>query len=283
MRRRVLVRKASGELEEYDPAKIRAALERSGADDAVIDDVLAELKKKVYNGIKTGTIFKMVHKLLRKHERHSIASRFDLKNAIMRLGPVGYPFETFVGGVVREYGYKIKLRQILRGKCVTHEIDVVAEKEPERIMIECKFHNRRGIKCHVQTGLYTWARFLDLQDGAKLGLVDKFTQPWLVTNTKFTTELVQYAECKGMKITSWNYPRDSSLRKMVEEKNIYPVTVLQSVDRFALARLFNADLMLVRDIKGRTPEELSRLTKLSKRKAATIIYEANRVYRQANA
>ena len=46
----------------------------------------------------------------------------------MKLGPTGYPFEDFIAKLLQADGYETKVRQILKGECITHEIDVIAEK-----------------------------------------------------------------------------------------------------------------------------------------------------------
>ena len=278
LKKNIMVRKASGELELYNPEKVRAAIIRSGAWEGVADKVIEEMEKKLYNGIRTEKIFKYVFQLLNRYHPPS-ASRFDLKRAIMRIGPAGYPFETFFSEVLQEYGYEVELRQIIQGRCVPHEVDVVAKNKDGIVMVECKYHNNRGTKSHVIDGLYTWARFLDLQEGAEEGKCQKFDQPWLVTNTKFTTEVVEYGNCRGLKLIGWNYPKEKNLRSMVEEKGLYPVSVLKSVDRYLMRRLFTANLMLARDLLKFPVGKLQDLTKVSKTKLETIVGEARGVLR----
>ena len=53
--------------------------------------------------------------------------------------------------------------EIVKGHCVNHEIDVIAEKEDYRFMIECKFRNLPGTNCDVKIPLYIQARFKDVE------------------------------------------------------------------------------------------------------------------------
>jgi len=46
----------------------------------------------------------------------------------MRLGPAGYSFETYIGELLKEQGHQVMLRQMVRGLCVEHEIDVISEE-----------------------------------------------------------------------------------------------------------------------------------------------------------
>ncbi len=59
------------------------------------------MQSKAYDGITTRAVFKMVMWMLDERERSS-ASRYDLKGAIMRLGPSGFPFETFIAEILGE-------------------------------------------------------------------------------------------------------------------------------------------------------------------------------------
>lgn len=274
----ILVTKASGETELYDREKIRKSIIGAGAGEQIAERILREVDAKLYNGITTEKIFKMVFKLLSKHHPSS-ASRFDLKGAIMRIGPAGYPFETFFSEVMREYGYEVKLRQIVQGRCVPHEIDVVAKDKKKTYMVECKYHNNRGTRSNIHDGLYTWARFLDLEEGAAEGKCEKFDQPWLVTNTKLTSEVIEYGNCRGLEILGWSYPQHNNLRMMVESKNLYPVTVLRSVDKFSLEKLFIANIMLAKDLLKFQPRQLSSNTNIPPNRAELIIDEAMGVLR----
>ena len=85
----------------------------------------------------------------------------------MQLGPSGHPFEEYIGDILTAKGYDTKVSQILRGACITHEVDVIARTDSRHIMIECKFHNAPGTKSDVQTALYTHARFMDIRRGDK--------------------------------------------------------------------------------------------------------------------
>src|SRR5205085_12654308 len=105
------------------------------------------------------------------------------------LGPTGYPFEDFIARILQSFGYSTKVRQFLMGKCVSHEIDIVAEKSGKSCMIEAKFHNNPGIRSEIHVALYTQARFQDVK------LRNTLDSAWLVTNTKTTVDANTYALC----------------------------------------------------------------------------------------
>ena len=50
----------------------------------------------------------------------------------MDLGPTGYPFEDYVAEILKTEGYQTQVRQVLEGNCVSHEIDVIAQKKTKR-------------------------------------------------------------------------------------------------------------------------------------------------------
>jgi len=266
--RKVLIVKASGEVQAFDPSKVHHALMRAGAGDELADKIVKNIASRVKPGMTTKKIFQMTFKKLNK-ERPALASRFDLKRAIFRLGPAGYAFEHYTTALFSAMGYNCTTGQILHGRCVKHEVDVVAAKPGERAMVECKFHNHPGVRCHVQTGLYTFARFLDLTEGA-----EKFTEPWLVTNTKFTGDLIDYSQCRGLKLMGWNYPVKGSLEELIDRQKLYPVTVLQSLDDRSRQRLLDAKIVTVKQLQATGQARLKARAKLSHRKAQELKKEA---------
>lgn len=279
----MLVTKASGEREEFSAEKIRQTCLRAGAPEWLAEKVVKEVEKKSFDGIPTKQILKIALSILDGEMPH-IAAKYDLKGAIMRLGPAGYEFEDLVGELLREYGYQTRVHNIVKGFCIGHEVDVIAEKVFDGIketgMIECKYHNASGIFSGVKDVLYTYARFEDLRAAAKS--VPKFTRCWLVSNTKFSSDVIKYANCRGIVLVGWKYPerineRDRnavpSLKAMLEEKKLYPITALRSIDRDSQEKLAAAGLMFCKDLVRTKMEKLEQLG-LSRRKLKEMIKEA---------
>lgn len=212
----MFVTKRSGEREEFDQDKVRRAILRVGVGDAVAEDILQNVKKYLHDGITTEEIYRKVHQLLEKKK----AIKFELKNSILDLGPEGYNFESFIGKLFQALGYSVRLREKVQGKCVSHEIDAMVEKGSERYMVECKFHNSPGMKCSIQTALYTYARFLDVSEALP------HTTPWLVTNTKFTTDVIRYAGCYGIRLLGWRFPEEEGLESLIDSNRLFPLTSL---------------------------------------------------------
>jgi len=257
--KKIMVVKRSGEYEPFSEGKVRSSLQRAGADEELIETIVSRVKRELHDGISTREIYSHVFSLLRELQS-PVVSRYDLKSAIMELGPSGFPFERFVAGVLEVRGYDVAVDQIVQGKCVDHEVDVVAHKGGKHYMIEAKFHNQPGIKSDIKDALYTYARFLDVEEAwvEIAGRRDQFYQAWLVTNTKVTSKVREYASCAGMRVTSWNYPPKDSLRSMVEKSGLHPVTCLQSLDREARARLVEQGIVFCRQLLERDVDFLSR-------------------------
>jgi hypothetical protein len=51
----------------------------------------------------------------------------------------------------------------------------------------------------------------------------------LVTNTKFTSEAVAYAECAGVELLGWSNPDEGNLFDLMTATRVYPVTALTSL------------------------------------------------------
>jgi Holliday junction resolvase len=212
----IQVTKASGQLEPLSLDKVRSSLRRAGADAPTIDRILLALKPALYDKIQTREVYAQVFKLLSQFAPQS-AYRYRLKPTLMELGPDGYRFEEFIGRLFAALGYQIKLRQILAGRCVNHEVDVVAEKLDQRLIIECKFHNRSGIKAEIKDALYTQARFTDIDQAAP----GKYKQIWLVTNTKLTSQAIAYGRCQHMGLLAWRYPVNAGIEKLIDKYDLY--------------------------------------------------------------
>lgn len=271
----VNVKKRNGELVPFDPERIVNALERSGTSKNLIRKILIELKPTLYEGISTDKIYKTVFRLLKKKQKPA-ASRFGLKTAISKLGPRGYNFETFICHILREKGYKTNVRNSLEGKCVTHEVDVIAHKGNNKFIAECKFHNQPWIYCPIQDALYTYARYLDVVSNKK----NNITKVMLITNTRFSSEVVKYAKCVGMQLLGWKYPSNQGLEKIVDKKAIYPITVLQTPTKFQTQRLLQNNIVIIKDIEGLDSVKLQGMLKTTPGVARKIKQEVKELLKQ---
>ena len=247
----ILITKASGKIVPFSPDKLRQSLLRSGAGEKSVGKIIAEIIPKLYQEIPTKKIYKYAYKIL-KNSSGFMAGRYRLKKAIMELGPSGFPFEKFIAGILRHQGYATRVGEIVEGKCVKHEIDVIAEKDTHHFMIECKYHNQPGIFCDVKNPLYIQARFKDVEaQWLQLpGHGTKFHLGWLVTNTKFSRDAIQYGTCVGLYLLGWDYPYKKGLKDQIDSLGLYPITCLTSITRYEKQKLLSSKIVLCREILG---------------------------------
>ncbi|MFT5167430.1 MAG: hypothetical protein ACI8P3_002668 [Saprospiraceae bacterium] len=240
----ILITKSSGEQVKFSRKKLNKSLARAGAGKEDIRMIISEIEKLLYTGMHTKNIYKKAFALLRKRSR-PMAARYKLKSAIMQLGPSGFPFERYIAEILKSEGYKVKVGQIIKGNCIQHEIDVIAEKDGQRFMIECKFHNENNRICDVKIPLYIQSRFLDVE---KSGLKTKFHQGWIATNTRFSADAIQYGTCVGLYLLSWNYPSKNSLKERIDSSGVYPITCLTTLTGREKKALLDNMVVLAKDL-----------------------------------
>ncbi len=263
--------KASGLEEKFDSKKIYKTILEAGGSGKIARDIINTVKKEYHNKITTKEILDIVLRELKNHP--DIRARYDLKRAIMSLGPSGFPFEQFFAEVLNHYGYETTVDNHIRGKVVIHEVDIIAKNKAlnKSYMIECKYHNETGTNTKLHVSMYTYARFLDLNEKQRPEM------PWLVTNTKCTKDAVGYAKGVGLKVTSWNYPHNSSLQRLIKDKKLYPITILRSVDHNTKNKLFSAKVMVAKNLLNYSVEDLMKKTNLDSKSVNKILEEVKAV------
>lgn len=272
----IRVLKRSGETDEYDPSKLRHSLERSGATDAVIQQVMDEVGSRLYDGISTKEIYKKAFDLLRKDSRPT-AARYKLKKAIMELGPTGYPFEKFIAEILTHGGFKTKVGEYVKGHCITHEVDILAQKRDKLFMVECKFHSDQGRRSDVKVPLYIQSRFKDIEQqwlkhkehGAK------FHQGCIFTNTRFTDDATSYGRCVGLMMVGWDYPHRGSLKERIDSAGLHPITSLTTLTKHEKQELLSKNKVLCMDL-FHTPEVLLNIG-VTPRRQSKILDEADQL------
>ncbi|WP_055436883.1 restriction endonuclease [Lacinutrix algicola] len=238
--------KASGDHVKFSIEKLKNSLLSSGAGEDIVSNIVDVVRGELYQGISTKEIYNRAFALLKK-KKNIYASKYKLKKAIYELGPTGFPFEKFIASILEYSGYKVFVGSILQGKCVSHEIDVTAIKESQHIIAECKFHNDSSIKCNVKVPLYVNSRYQDVIKNYK----NTNTCPnegWVVTNTQFTKQAITYGECCGLKLLSWDYPKNNSLKDRIDRLALYPITVSTLLTNREKQFLLSRDIVLCRQL-----------------------------------
>jgi len=241
--------KYNGERVKFSLDKLRDSLNRTGADENIIEQVIKKVRDELYQGITTKEIYNRSFSLLKKKKRY-LASKYKLKKAIYELGPTGFPFERFIGAILKYSGFKTEVGKTLKGKCVSHEIDVIAHKNGDTTIIECKFHSSQGLKCNVKVPLYINSRYQDVKkcwnSNPKNGTT--LTEGWVVTNTQFTQDAIAYGKCCGLYLLSWDYPKNDSLKDRIDRLGLYPITVSTLLTKREKLFLLERNVVLCREL-----------------------------------
>ncbi len=247
----IYIIKADGVRELFNPTKLEHSLRKIGTTKEIADQIIAEIQANLVDGNTTKEIYRQAFSLLRRKQK-PVAVRYSLKRAIAELGPTGFPFEQFVAEIFKSQGYETLTGQIVMGVCVPHEVDVVAWKGDELIMVEAKFHADYSMRSDLKVALYVKARFEDLMKNTyKYGGVErKLTKGMLITNTKFSTTAIQYGECAGLNMIGWNYPQGKNLHHMIEGNNLVPITALFSLTQTEKKMLIANNLVLSKQLNA---------------------------------
>jgi len=266
----VFVTKADGTKQLFDREKVVSTCLRIGANREIAEAIAEKIEMKIYDGIETRKILRMIFRQLSKH-KPVVKYLIDLREALslMKSKP---DFERFIQILLSENGYEVIPNQIVRGKCVEHEVDSIARKDGETYIVEVKHH----FSYHTLTGLDTSriarAVFEDVTEGFKLGLNNlKIDKAMIVCNTKFSEHAERYAQCRGIQLLGWNSPQDHNLRTMIEEKKLYPVTYLKGLDSATMEKLAYAGIILLKQLTAKNLEELRRETGIPKETLDSII------------
>ncbi|SRX75739.1 restriction endonuclease [Aequorivita antarctica] len=249
MNKSVLITKYSGELQAFDVNKLINSLRRSKAEEDIVQDIARKVQEQLEEGMTTKKIYQLAFKMLKSKSRVS-ASKYKLKKALMELGPTGFPFENLVGKLFAHEGYTTKVGVIVQGSCVQHEIDVIAQKDNKHYMIECKYHSHQGRFCSVKTPLYIHSRFLDVEKQweHQKGHETKLHKGGVYTNTRFTTDAIQYGKCVGLLLTSWDYPIGNGLKERIDKSGFHPLTALTTLTKAEKTKLLDKNIVLCKEL-----------------------------------
>ena len=205
---------------------------------------------------------KVLHVISQEKDLKALHQRYQLKEAIMRMGPAGFVFENYVASLLEYYGYQVTgIRSKIKGKCTLHEIDLTGIKNTKKFLIECKYHSSHGIYTGLKVALYTHARFLDTRP--------KFSGEMIFCNTKVSKNAKKYAKCVEQQIFSWRYPASNSLEKIIEKYNLYPITIL-NLSQNELKIFSESNMMIAKDLLRYDETKISRMTGISKKRISNL-------------
>jgi hypothetical protein len=247
-----LIEKASGEKVYFDGQKLVDSLVRSGASEALAEQILHAIGMELHDGMQTSIIYQRAYQILQQQERKT-AVNYRLKQAVLQLGPSGYPFEYFIGELFKARGFKVDVGRLVEGYSVRHEIDVLAHNGHKDVFVECKFHNYQGTKTNVKVPMYIRSRFDDLSRARHFDQKQKErdAEGWIITNTRFTEDAIKFGRDYGLTLLSWDYPKGSSLKDWIEIENLHPITSLSSITRKEKTALLEKGIVMCHDLYQR--------------------------------
>lgn len=248
MSEQIFVTKADGEQEPFDHRKLESSLERAGASKEEQKRIVAHILGELKQGMTTEEIYRHAFVVLEKEGELPVAARYSTKRAVFELGPSGFPFEQFLAEVLRAHGWNARTGVALTGRCAPHEVDVLAEKSGKRIGIEAKFHNEKGGKTDIKDALYVKARYEDLRNAPDAA--SRVDEGWLVTNTRFTRNVIRYAQCSNLTLLSWDYPRTNNLLYLIESAQVHPLTCLTTLSQGEKRRLLDNKIVLCKHVSS---------------------------------
>lgn len=239
-----IIKKSNGEVEPFSSQKLFKSVSRTGLDKQCCQEIASEVSKKLKKNTSSKDIFKHTIKLIKK--RSTVAAiRYSLKKSLLQLGPSGYDFEKFAAKFFESLGYQTKVGQKIKGRFVSHEIDVIAQNLNGKIFAECKFHNNSSKKNDVKTTLYVKARWDDLKDEFEQRNLKSF---YIVSNTSFTKDAITYGNGVGLKLLGVNSPEKESFLDLIKKKKLYPITSLLRLKKKYVKPLLNKNIVLCSEL-----------------------------------
>lgn len=273
----IFVTKANGTREPFDRAKLVRTCRRMGATEEIAHHIAKSIEARLFDGIETKNILRMIFVSMRKHKpvlKHMIDLRKSL--SLLRSKP---DFELFIQLLLKEYGYDVVPNLIIRGKCVEHEVDALASKEGKTMIVEVKHH----FDYHTPTGLdearIARAVFEDATEGHEIGSNDLgIDEVMIVSNTKLSGHAERYVNCRNIKHVGWSHPPKSDLQNLIEDKKLYPITILRGLRSPVRDKLVSTGIVTIKQLTEIDPNELRKRARISKDDSESIINKAKIIF-----
>jgi len=267
MNTKFFIYKSSGGIEPFSKRKLFNSLKRSGLPIDKCHSITNQICNEIKQGDNTKSIYQKALRLVNK-ESHYAAVQYSLKKAIFELGPAGHNFERYVARYFNAIGFYTQNSVILQGQWVKHEIDVKLVKDQEIFFVECKFHNKMGIKNDIKTALYVRSRWEDLRKGPEGKNLTGF---YLASNTGFTKDAIRYSEGTGLRLLGVNAPSEKSFIEEIKEMQLYPVTSLKRLPKNIKNYLISKDILLAEEVV--TQLHLLEKFGMSEEDVAAVVFE----------
>jgi Restriction endonuclease len=269
----VFVTKADGSKQLFDKEKVARTCMRMGASRNLAFAVAEKVESRVYDGIPTAKILELIFRFMRKG-KPGVKHLFDLRRGLSLMDSKP-EFEIFVRVLLEHNGFEVTPNQILKGRCVEHEVDAIARKNGITYFVEAKHH----LSYHALTGLdesrIARAILEDISEGYKMGTNDfKVDKAVIITNTRYSEHAIRYGLCRDIVQIGWNYPVNQGLEKTIEEKRLHPLSCLRGLRREDRLKFVKNGLVLIKQIIAEDKWVLARKTGLRSETIEDVVEEA---------
>ncbi|MCW4015637.1 MAG: ATP cone domain-containing protein [Candidatus Bathyarchaeota archaeon] len=272
----VFVTKYDGTKQAFDRKKILRTCVRMGATQEAAELIADQIESRLYDGISTKKILQLVFRYLKKH-KPVVKYQIDLRRALSLMNSTP-DFERFIQLLLSEHGYKVSPSQIIRGRCGEHEVDAVATKDGKTCFVEVKHHYKYHTPTNLDVSRIARAVFEDVTEGYELGTNNlKIDYAMIVCNTKLSEHAKRYADCRGITHIGWSSPKNHDLQTMIEEKKLYPITLLKGLSADTKNKLTSKDIFLLKQLTQKTTPELKHQTHIPQEKLQSILGNARAI------
>lgn len=247
-----------------------------GATQETAEAIADEIESRLYDGITTRRILQMIYRRLKKR-KPVMKLQIDLRRSLslLRSAP---DFERYIQFLLRAHGYEVTSNQIIRGRCVEHEVDAVARKDGKTCIVEVKHHYKYHTPTSLDVSRISRAVFEDLTEGHQLGHNNlKIDYAMIVCNTKLSEHAKRYANCRGIKHIGWSTPPNQDLQTMIETKKLYPITILKGLSTTTRNKLTSNNIILLKQLTETNTTQLRRQTGIAKQKLAPLVDSAKAI------
>lgn len=273
----LFVTKVDGSKEPFDRKKVVRTCMRMGATEEMSEVIAKKIEEEVYDGIESRKILQMIFRSMRRYRpvcRHIIDLRKSL--SLLRSKP---DFEIYIQMLLKEHGYDVLSNQIINGKCVEHEVDAVAKKDGKTTIVEVKHHFDYHTPIGLDEARIARAVYEDVSEGFENGSNNlKIDHVMIISNTKLSKHAERYVKCRNIEHKGWSYPSHYDLQTMIEEKKLYPVSIIRGLKLQVIESLTSNGIVMLKQLLKMNPEELRRKTRISKKDSIFVISKANKIH-----
>jgi hypothetical protein len=254
--------KSDGTREKFSIQKIRRTVARLNLDQASTSQIVNRIINQLDEGETTQKILKVIYKEIKKEVKDK-DYRVDLRKAILRLLPAP-DFELYIGYVLQSLGYTMFQPQIIKGRCVEHEIDGIGKKDGLTYTVEVKHHQNPYAFTGIDIVRNSRAILEDFQEGFRKGFHQfDFSNAIIVCNTRFSANAIKYAQCLDILLIGWQ-TKPLGLEKLIQDGKLFPITVLPNLSKTSQKKLVSAGILSIHQLLDDEPSDLADFTKISK-------------------